>query len=357
MSQTSAHPSARGPRVLIVGSTMGAGHMTAARVLAQHLDRRGADTRVVDYLALPHGPQGRLERTTYRLMVTRAPWLYDAFMRGWTHYPRLFRRVAAIGSGAFARGLAAEISGFHPDVVVSTYNLAGQLLGRMRRCRALSVPVATYVTDAGAHPYWVADGADLHLAPLPATAAALRAIGASHVEVVDPLVDAPEPTDRRELRRRLGLPTDELVVVVNGGSWGVGDIVDAARCAASAGAQVYVLCGNSARLAASVAQLHDCHAVGWTDAVAHWVKAADVVVDSAGGTTCWEALVAGTPVVVHRPIAGHGRLNAAALEAAGLAAVSRTGTDLVAAVHQARQLRCGDIVHGVDAADAVLAAA
>lgn len=344
------------PRALIVGSTMGAGHMTAAHVLAAHLETRGARAQVVDYLALPRGPHGRFERDVYRLMVTRVPWAYDAFMRGWLRHPRVFERIAAVGAGAYARGLAREVEAFHPDVVISTYNLAGQLLGRLRRNGRLRVPVAAYVTDAGAHPYWVASGADLHLAPLQTTAAALLAMGATRVEVVDPLVSEPASLTREQARRHLGVPAADLVVLVNGGTWGVGSIVEAARSVASAGGHAYVLCGTSDSLAASVSRLGGCHAVGWTNAVAEWVRAADVVVDSAGGTTCWEALVAGTPVVVHRPLAGHGRLNAAALETSGLASVSWSGHELAAAVRDVSTRRCRDVVHGVDAADAVLTA-
>src|SRR4051794_36036832 len=120
---------------------MGAGHMTAARVLAEHLERRGVQAQVVDYLALPRGPHGRFARGVYRLMVTHLPWLYDAIMRGWMRHPRVWKRLAAVGAGAYARGLAREMARCDPDVVISTYNLAGQLLGRLRRRGKLRVPV------------------------------------------------------------------------------------------------------------------------------------------------------------------------------------------------------------------------
>lgn len=345
------------PRVLIVGSTMGAGHMTAAQVFGEHLQRRGAHVRVVDYLALPRGPFGRLSRGVYRFVLARIPWLYDWFMRSWMRHPWAFERVAAAGGGGYARGLRREMHAFGPDVVISTYNLAGQLLGRLRQRGQLDVPVAVYVTDAGAHPYWVAKGADLHLAPLEATAEALRQMGAPRVDVVDPLVAAPTPLNQEQARQDLGLPVDEFIVIVHGGSWGVGAVADAARVVTSTGARTYVLCGNSSRLAASVTQLPGCHAVGWTDQMNEWLKAADVVIDSAGGTTCWEAIVAGTPIILHQPLAGHGRLNAATLQATGLAAVSYGEEDLALAVHRIGSSRSRQVVHGVDAADAVLAAA
>lgn len=357
MTQSNVIGFRRHARVLIVGATMGAGHMTAAHVLAEHLRRRGADVRVVDYLALPRGPQGRLARGIYRWMIRRAPMLYDAFMRGWMRHPALFGRVAAIGTSAHENGLAREMRTFTPDVVISTYNLAGQMLGRLRRRGELSVPAVAYVTDAGAHPYWVASGVDLHLAPLPATASELKRMGAERVEVVDPLVPCPSPMSKMAARRSLALASDDLIAVVNGGSWGVGSIIHAARSVAATGASVYVLCGHSRKLAAAVSKLAGCRAVGWTNDVAIWIKAADVLVGSAGGTTCWEAIVAATPVILHRPLAGHGRLNAATLAAAGLVTVTSTEQEITTAIELLRRPKPAEVVHGVDAADAVLAAA
>lgn len=357
MVERNVVPLHRPIRLLVVGSSMGAGHMTAARVLADRAALRGAQARVVDYLALPAGPQGRLVRSLYRWMVTDAPWLYDAIMRGWMRAPSLFERLSAIGEGAYAAGLARHVEGFSPDVVVSTYNLAGQLLGRLRRRGRLPVPTVAYVTDAGAHPYWIARGVDLHLAPLDLTASQLTTLGASSVQVVDPLVPAPSALTRAEARKRLAVAAGAQVALVNGGTWGVGSVIDAATCIAGSGAETYVLCGNAARLARALRATPNCHPVAWTDNVADWIAAADVVVDSAGGTTCWEAIGAERPVILHRPLAGHGRLNAETLQRAGLATVTWSAEQLRSAVRDPHTRRTAGLAHATDAADLVLRAA
>ena len=63
---------------------------------------------------------------------------------------------------------------------------------------------------------------------------------------------------------------------------------------------------------------------------------ADVLVQNAGGLSLTEALVAGLPAVTYRPIPGHGRANAAVLDASGLAPWARTDDQLVEFVHAAR---------------------
>jgi UDP-N-acetylglucosamine:LPS N-acetylglucosamine transferase len=329
--------------------------MTAAQVLQRRLEAQGAAVRVLDLLSIPPWRQGDIVKIFYRGLVTVVPRVYDWIMRLWSRHPKVFERITSAGSGGYVRAMSALVADFRPDVVVSTYNLGGQLLGRMRRSGDLRVPLVAYVTDAGAHCYWVADGADAHLAPLPITADEMRALGAADVRVVAPLVDPPPAIGREEARARLGVDTDGPVVLVNGGSWGVGAVEEAAAAAAAADTDVFVLCGESVRLHKAIAAIDRATPIGWTDQVGTWLLAADIVVDNAGGTTCWEALAAERRVILHRPLGGHGRLNAEALAAAGLVDVTASPEQLR---HEIRRpvvaSRRMSVTAGADAAEAVL---
>src|SRR5438067_2320640 len=147
-------------------------------------------------------------------------------MRLWVRYPRIIGPLTASGSRTYEKRLLREVAEFEPDVIVSTYNLASQAIARLKKRGQLDVPVATYVTDPGAHPYWTDPDIELHLAVTPATADALVRIGASHVVASGPLVGPRffEPRDRDEARRQFDLPDDKIVVLINAGSWGVGHV-------------------------------------------------------------------------------------------------------------------------------------
>jgi UDP-N-acetylglucosamine:LPS N-acetylglucosamine transferase len=318
---------------LIVTASMGAGHTEVADELARRLIGQGADTEVIDVLALA-GRAGSRLRTTYRFLLAWAPWLYDAAMRVWARCPPLLERVARVGSGAAERALADAVRDRQPDVVVSTYNLAAQTLGRLAARGDCRAPVVTVVTDPGAHPYWVSPDVALHIAPLELTAARLSSFGARRVVVAPPLLrpqmrSAPAQAEARET---LGLP-DQPTALVTAGSWAVGRVQR--TVAALRGAQgvfVVVLCGRDERLRAQLSDRPGVHAVPWTNKVPAYLAAADVVVDNAGGLTCWEALACGRPVVIFDPLPGHGRFNAAALAEAGLVRWARTPAELCAAV-------------------------
>jgi UDP-N-acetylglucosamine:LPS N-acetylglucosamine transferase len=324
-------------RLLIVSASMGAGHDAAAAALAAQAKSDGHETLTVDLLAMPKLHQGDALRVFYHGMIAVVPGLYDWAMRTWLVHPGLFEFITRNGGRSSEQPLLDTVAEFRADAVVAVYNLAAQVLGRLRSDGRLRVPAATYVTDPGAHPYWVWPGVDLHLAPMPDTAAALEEMGAETVKPVAPLVAAKylQPVDREAARRRWEIDEGARVVLVNGGSWGVGHLVTAAQQLTSGADLVMVMCGRSARLAGRLRDIPKVRPVPWTPDVVGLLGAADVVVDNAGGTTCWEALAVGKPTVVYRPIAGHGRINAVVLQRTGLAACATQPSDLLDAIRRA----------------------
>ncbi|WAX58053.1 hypothetical protein M6B22_04605 [Jatrophihabitans cynanchi] len=313
-------PSTPRGRALVVTASMGAGHTAVADELARRLRAAGSEAVVVDLLELA-GSAGTRLRRTYRLLLDHAPWLYDASMRFWMHAPHAMERLTAAGAAPFERALADAVAEHRPDVVVSCYNLAAQCLGRLRASGRIGTALVTLVTDPGAHPYWISPDVDLHLAYTRDTAARLAALGAREVAWVAPVL-RPEftpPPDRAQARAALGLAADARIAVVNAGSWAVGRFRQTLDALADApGWQVLALCGRDEG-ALRYARAHPAVlAVPWTPQLAQYLAAADLLVDNAGGQTCWEALACGVPVVCCHPLPGHGRVNAAELRSLGL---------------------------------------
>lgn len=324
-------------RVLIVSASMGAGHHGAADELVRRLQQRGHVAERIDVLGLGRPGQGVRLRRTYAFLLRRLPWVYDAAMRFWARWPRPLERLISRNARPFEDGLLAEVERFDPDVVVSVYNLASQALGRLRASGLLHVPVVTYLTDPGAHPYWVHPAVDLHLAVLEPAARALSTWGAPRTAVVAPLVRECFTHGRfpRGARHRTASSSPRVVALVSAGSWAAGGVERTVEALARSGTILpVVLCGRNDGLRRRLSRSGSCVAVGWTDAVPGLMAKADVFVDNAGGLTCWEALAVGLPVVIFRPLPGHGRFNARALESAGLAARARTARELPELAYQ-----------------------
>src|SRR5262249_57317825 len=97
----------------------------------------------------------------------------------------------------------------NPDVVISTYPGATDILGRLRQRGKLEVPVVSAITDLAALRYWAHPGVDLHLLTHPESAEEVRAIAPrSRIVTVRGLTDPRcyDSLDRAAARRRLGLP-------------------------------------------------------------------------------------------------------------------------------------------------------
>jgi UDP-N-acetylglucosamine:LPS N-acetylglucosamine transferase len=325
----SGYAASAAPRVAVISGSMGAGHDGAARELVRELAAAGYATEFHDFLDLLGPRGGRALRALYARQLRLAPRSWGWLLGNLGRHPVLNAGVAGLLARAATRRMRAALG---PDLsaVVSTYPLASQALGRLRRRGELAVPAVTFLTDLSVHPLWIAPGIDLHLALHEVAAGQARTRGAGRVDVVRPLV-APAFAESvpaaagsgpggNAAAERMALPVDGPVALVVAGSWGVGEVAEtAAEIAATGLATPVTLCGNNAELRRRIAAAGTGVALGWVTDMPALVRAAGVVVQNAGGLTSLEAMAAGVPVISYRCLPGHGTTNAAALDRAGLA--------------------------------------
>lgn len=326
-----------GPRILLVSAGIGQGHNAAAEALREAARRvwPGCRTRRVDILSLAGRLAERIVVGTYRFEVTRVPVLYEWFhfaLRRWRWFARPLEWLAAGWAGTRLRPVVDE---FQPDLVIATFPVASAALARLRRRGRLTAPAATFVSDFASEPFWAYSSVDVHFVPHQVSVPALvrRKLPGPVRVAAPPVRTAFRPGDRTAARRRTGLRPDAFVVLVTGGAWGVGRLEDAARTALELGDRVQVVaaCGHNEDLRQRVAALGDPDrvvALGWTEQMADLMAAADVVVTNGGGVSSMEACMSARPLIVHGPIAGHGRMNAALMAEAGLAIVADTPAEL-----------------------------
>ncbi len=312
----------RSPRIVVLTARVGAGHDRPAYELAARLRARGAVVEVHDYLdALPRIGQV-IVGDGYGVVVNRMPRFFEWLFHALEH--RRDVRGIILGSLMFSERTVRRWTR-DADIVVSTFPLSCQTLGRLRAAGHITVPVVSYLTDPAPHRLWLHPGVDVHLSVTSACADAADAVYGVAVRPAGPLVDprfsrAHTDADRADTRRELGLSDDETAVLISAGSLGLGDVpalVDAALT--NPAAHVLVLCGRNALLREQLGARGRVTALGWRDDVPALMAAADVLLHNAGGLSVTEALVANLPAVTYLPIPGHGRANATVLAEAGLA--------------------------------------
>ncbi len=208
-------------RAVIFTASIGAGQDLPARVLADALRARDATVEVVDGLELASPVARTIAGGASKLDSTVGELAFDA-----GHLLRT--RVAPIRDAACAaldrlmrRGFETYLREQPADIVVSTYPLWSQLLGRMRDDGTLGTPVVSAITDLAALDLWAHRAIDLHLIAHPESAAEVDDIAGpdARIEAVQGLTDPAftDPPERSVARTELGLPARGSLVVVCGG--------------------------------------------------------------------------------------------------------------------------------------------
>ena len=284
----------RAPRILILSASIGEGHDLPARVLADGIravDPR-AEVRIQDFLAFI---RPILRRIIMDGSQFHSEWGGRMSTSSSSCSPRSGRRSGSPAHSARAlggRGTERAVAAARPDVVVSTYPGATEILGQLRQRGRVRVPVVSAITDLAALRYWAHPAVDLHLITHPESDEEVRAIApASEIVCVRGLTDPSfnELRDQAEARRALGLPADRRVVLVSGGGWAVGDLAGAAEAAIADGATAVCLCGRNEEVRQALARRfagdERVVVLGFSDRMAELMAAADVLVHSTAGLT------------------------------------------------------------------------
>ena len=335
------------PRVLIVTADIGAGHDLPAELLRDAILATwepGTVVMVADGIRNMGRFIHRALRTGAESVLERVPWLFDYQYWLVSRFPPTIRLTRALGRGLGAPRLLRLVEATRADVVVSTYPATTELFGWLRENGRLAVPCVAAITDLAALRFWAHPGIDRHLIIHEESRAEVQAIAGPDADIrhVQGL-SRPEfthPPARGDARAALGLPAEGPVVVVSGGGWGIGDVAQAARTVlAIRGATAVCLCGTNAGLRARLdADFRDeprMRTEGFTDRMAEWLAAADVLVHATAGLTVLEAEMCGTWAISYGWGVGHIRLNNRAYRRFGLAAVAGDADELAAALREA----------------------
>jgi processive 1,2-diacylglycerol beta-glucosyltransferase len=247
--------------------------------------------------------------------------------------------LTLFGGGRMARSLRAA----GPDLIVSVFPAASEVVGELRKRGRIGVPVVSAITDLSALRYWAHPGIDVHLIIHPESEEEVRRIAPNtRIEAVTGLYDDVylQPRDRLEARRALGLPEEPRLVLVSGGGWGVGDLQGAIDITLELpNAFVVALCGRNEAVRAALRSRFGAdervRIEGFTRVMADYMAAADALVHSTAGLTVLEAIMRGCAPISYGWGRAHIRVNNRAYVRHGLAQVAATPEELRAALERA----------------------
>ena len=346
-------------RFLIATMSMGGGHGMAGQCVADALRELAPDCEprvidICDHLA----PWFRtLYGSGYLFMVRHIPWLWGFLYRhparrGGTLPPWLLRRVA--------RPYERLVADTRPDAILTTQITASEATDSLRARGLHAGATATIVTDFDAHPSWRADGIDRFFVPDEAIVEGFLRLGipARRVEATGiPIRPAFEQSfDVPALKAKHGVRSDARVVLLMGGSLGMGQMEQAASqlLAADGPCDLLIVTGHNQRLRSRLERLkatgesrpkrrsrverleaigeNRLRVFGFIDYVHELMAISDLFISKPGGLSMTEAVTLGVPTLAVDPLPGQEMANARHLESRGLIHWLRPGEPLMPAV-------------------------
>lgn len=310
-------------RVLILSVANGAGHIMAAKALAQAFAVTGSTEQTIevrheDVLDHSNSLLRCLYSTGYVRVLSRFPGLVGALYNYWDnpgHERKFARKLESTCSSALLR----LIQEYKPDLIVNTHFMPAQLITDWRRRGLVDTPQVAVVTDLDANAVWYRNDCLHYFVALEETRQNLLAAGIPENKLtvsgipINPVFSTHK--DKMGMRRKHGLNPDLPVILVSAGGLGVGpvDQVLEQLLKLPQPAQVVVVCGNNQALKAQVARLSartrgnspvNLRALGFTTEMDEFMTLADLSVGKPGGLTTSECLAKGLPSVVVSPIPG-----------------------------------------------------
>ncbi|MEX2536744.1 MAG: glycosyltransferase [Trueperaceae bacterium] len=336
-------------RILFATIAAGGGHVSTARAMAEGLQRHFPgqfETTVSDFMFdLGMLREDRRHKQLWRWALTR-PRLVRTGQRILDAAPTLTRRYHRLILRRFSKTAAEELRSRPVDLIVANHGWLTVGLTRAQRRHGLTTPVLSFATEPlDASALWAEPAAEQFVVPSRAARSDLVRLGVRpekvHVigyPVRDSFLHAPS---KEAARQELGQGEGFHCLVSLGGE-GIGeDPREWIEALLVQGCQVVVLTGRNPVLRRDLAPLADrwqsLRLEGYSNSVATFLAATDVVVGKAGPASVFEALAVGRPFIA----TGYAGLNELEvvrfLERRRLGTLARTPRAVLEAVNHYRQ--------------------
>jgi processive 1,2-diacylglycerol beta-glucosyltransferase len=298
------------PKILLCYLVKNSGHHAAARAIEAALRQvnPSVETLCVDLLEYTHPRWSALIQKTYMVTIRRTPEVWDALYDSpWLDY--LTRKIRTLIQRGNGKPLLSLMHDFQPDVAVCTQAHPLAVLSAYVDRHETNLPLWGVVTDFIPHRFWVMKGRAHYAAPDEAAAERLVRLGVERrcihifgIPIHPGFIHHQTETVSRENGRR---------VLVMGGSRGLGAKYRTIR-ALDTSPEAFVIdiaTGMNRRLRARLLRRrgsfhHPVRIHGYVKDVAALMHKASLLISKPGGVTSAEAMAAGLPMLLIRPLPG-----------------------------------------------------
>lgn len=308
-------------KALILSCSTGGGHNAAAHALCEELQARQHEADYLDVMTLGPELTENLVDNTYIKTVQKLPWVFGEVYKLGAAVSDFngtkYKSPVYYACSLLSEKLLTYIEDGDYDIVICSHLYPAEMMTHLRRQKKTDLPVVAIATDYALIPFWQETDCDIYT--IPHRDCALDY--AFHGIPMEKLYPTGIPVSRRfqdvakrsveSVREELGIGAAGTVSLVAGGSMGSGDLYEIARHFSRElknDEYAVFVCGTNQKLRKKLEHHFGHHPrmriLGYTDRMAEYMRASDIIFTKPGGLTTTEAANLKIPIVHCQPIPG-----------------------------------------------------
>ncbi len=302
-------------KLLILSCNTGGGHNAAAASIKEYLVKQGVEVEIRDALGFRSPMKSKIISGGHVFVYKKIPRLFGAGYRFFEQHPPKKGKNSVMYDTVKndAENIYAYLQENPCDAILCTHLFASMIVTEMQKRYGMRIPNYLVITDYTCYPGVDESDADVIFIPHEKLVPEFLADGVAEDRLVPSGIPVRASFYKKEhpedAKRALELPVDQKVVLMMCGSMGCGPLPRLARLITEKmgeDAILTVICGSNKKLFEKFQKMNNdrIHVVGFTDQIALYMDAADVVLTKPGGLSSTESAVKGLPMVLINAVPG-----------------------------------------------------
>lgn len=311
----------RPSKILIFTASIGSGHLSIARSIAEavkHIGKDNVRVELVDFITALSNIAITATKTIYLNSLKLSPKIYEIIFSH-SHDKKWPVKLLNLLSAPFMQQkFISLLKEKKPDVLVSTYPIWDTIIKKIwEKYSGGALPFVSVVTDSiNVHSAWMTGRPDFFIVPNEDTKTSLRNFGieSSKIKVFGSPVNARffenSKLDRFRQKRSLSPHKKTILFVISEGLRLSRVKKLAAKILQSSlkNIQLQIITAANEDLRKKLQAINwpwPTKIYGWTDEMHNFIKSADLVITKAGGCTVMECISCKKPMIIADAIPGH----------------------------------------------------
>lgn len=309
-------------RVLLMYISENSGHHQASRAIENALHQLSDDVETfnIDSFHYTNPILEKIVNQAYMSVIKRKPEFWGQIYDN----PKIVKNTQRLRASIHkynSNKMTNLLDELHPQAILCTQAFPCGIIADCKNESNADFMLAGVLTDYAPHSYWIYDNVDTYFVPSTETGEKLIMNGVLKEKInvtgipIDPKFR--KVTDKKKVKKALNLLDSKPIVLVMGGSQGIGPIKEIMKFlnVSEVDFQIIVITGNNKKLFKFLEKkaLHSRKktvVLGYVKNIDEIMEISSIVISKPGGITISESLAKGLPVFIVKPIPGQEEMNA-----------------------------------------------